>query len=549
MYRTIKKIATFTFGLFVIVSCHDLEDLNVNPNGIDPNKTDPNLLLPTVISGISKNYVQLGFGDIAGVVQHTQKDGWSGSHNDYDWNVNSDSWAGYYDLGRTNDAMYQLSLESGSKFHEGAALVLRAFNFGLITDLWGDAPLSEAFRADESNEFFNPVFDSQASIYTSILADLESANKIFAGNPSIGEDTQQDLLFGGNAAKWRKFANSLALRYYMRLSVKDPGMAQAGISKISGNSGTYPLITSAEDDAEVFFPGNTPSDSWPTNTVFDEDPSGAYMRIKMCATLVESLQALNDPRIGVWANKVAIPLELDPNAPDDTDVIVEGKRVVSQNIVDAYIAAWGNEPNFDEEYVGIPPSTPGAPQYNLTPDLAQGVFNPHVSQLNDRYKQTSGDLLSARLISAAEVHFILAEAALYGWVSGGPENHYSAGIRESMNAWGVGDAHAAYMGGAPYDGLESILQQKWIASWSAATEAWFDYRRTGLPDFQTGESARRQALPLRFYYHSNDEIFLNTANAEAAIDKLEPTSFIGSDASNNSAWSKMWLLQGTDKPY
>jgi len=55
-------------------------------------------------------------------------------------------------------------------------------------------------------------------------------------------------------------------------------------------------------------------------------------------------------------------------------------------------------------------------------------------------------------------------------------------------------------------------------------------------------------LPLRFYYHIN-ETDTNSENADAAIQKLETTPFKGEDTSNNSAWSKMWLLQGTGKPY
>jgi hypothetical protein len=204
--------------------------------------------------------------------------------------------------------------------------------------------------------------------------------------------------------------------------------------------------------------------------------------------------------------------------------------------------------DFDKEYVGIPTAIPFGPAFNLKKDATQALYNASVSQLNDIYKAANGPLLKARLISAAEVHFILAEAALKGWAGGGPESHYNQGIRQSMEAWGVGDQYDDYILGAPYGGLEDIMEQKWIASWSAATEAWFDYRRTGLPDLQTGPSSKRAALPLRFYYHI-DEIDNNTQNAEAAISKLETTPFKGEDVSNNSAWSKMWLLQGTGKPY
>jgi hypothetical protein len=91
------------------------------------------------------------------------------------------------------------------------------------------------------------------------------------------------------------------------------------------------------------------------------------------------------------------------------------------------------------------------------------------------------------------------------------------------------------------------MEQKWIASWTAATEAWFDYRRTGLPALTAGPAAKRQALPLRFYY-MQDEIRINAKNATAAMDKLEITNYSQADG-KNSAWSKPWLLIGTSKPY
>ena len=76
-----------------------------------------------------------------------------------------------------------------------------------------------------------------------------------------------------------------------------------------------------------------------------------------------------------------------------------------------------------------------------------------------------------------------------------------------------------------------------------------EWRRTGYPDLQPGDAVKRNALPLRFYYHFDDEISKNTENAEAAINRLEATSFKGNDVSNNSAWSKIWVLQGTANPY
>ncbi len=540
-------ILTMVFTL--VNSCKDLDELNINPNGVDPEIADLNLLMPTILSNLGQTVVGLGFGDVAGVMQHTQKDGWSGGHNSYDWDNLSQSWAGYYGILRNNDEFYKKAVEENYEFHQGVALIMKAYTFGLITDLWGDAPYTDALKAEQGAEFFKPVFDPQKDIYMGILEDLETANTLLSKGRNEYENIHpvQDILYSGDVTNWRKFANSLALRYYMRLSVKEPAVAEQGIRKIASDPGKYPLITLASEDANIGYIGNSPADSWPTTMAFNPDPSGNYMRLKLGSTLVEALQELNDPRLGVWANKIEIPLVLVSG--EDIDRIVDGRREVSQNIVDEFEEVFNVKLNFDQEYVGLPPASFSAQLYNLNPNMDQGVYNPHVSHLSDIYKTNSHNLLQMRLMSAAEVHLILAEAALYGWAPGTPESHYAAGIQQSFNAWGVGGAFQSYIGGAPYSGLESIIRQKWIASWTAAAEAWFDWRRTGFPNLEPGEAVKRDALPLRFYYHYDNEIAKNPVNAEAAIQRLEPTPFKGSDVSNNSAWSKIWVLQGTGKPY
>ena len=104
-------IIALTLVFTLVISCKDLDELNINPNGVDPESADLNLLLPTVITGIGQSVVSLGFGDIAGVMQHTQYDGWSSGHNDYDWNINSQSWSGYYGILRNNDEFYKKAVK------------------------------------------------------------------------------------------------------------------------------------------------------------------------------------------------------------------------------------------------------------------------------------------------------------------------------------------------------------------------------------------------------------------------------------------------------
>ena len=542
-YNFSKLAWVLTFFMF---SCYDLTELNVNPNGVDPKKANPNLVLSTVLTETGMEYTRLNFDNImGGLMQHTQKDGWSSAHNDYDWG-GSQSWTEWYAILRDNQYVYDRSVELGYELHQGISLVMKSMIFGLITDLWGDAPYSAALKGAEGGEQNTfPVYDRQEDIYTGILADLEKANTLLSksANEYTGTTGNADVYYAGNPTKWRRLANSLALRFYNRISAKKPDVARAGIEKIVGNAAMYPIITAIADEANMAFAGNSNADSWPANAVYDASGSN-FRRIKMCATLVDKLLDLKDPRIGVWASKVQIPLVVDSTLTGVVDRIENGKRILSLQRVQ------GLAVNTHPEYVGLPPGMLGGAAYNLSPTAEQAANNPHVSWLNDIYKQAKGNQLKARLMSAAEVHFILAEAAQRGWNVGNAETHYNNAIKASFDAWGVGGNYAAYIASpkVKYDGtLKQLMEQKWIASWNAAAQSWFDYRRTGYPELQPGTQAVRKAIPLRFFYML-DERNLNKANADAAMSRMELTNFSGPEA-GNSAWSKMWVLQGTGKPY
>jgi hypothetical protein len=542
-------IATLALVFTLAISCKDLDELNVNPNGVDPANADLNFLLPTTETSLGQTVYGIGFGQFSGVMQHTQQTGWQGGYNNYEWDDLSHSWGGYYNMLMNNDEYLKKAVEGKYEFHQGVARVLRAYIFGMITDLWGDAPYSQALKAEMGADYFKPKFDDQKDIYLGILADLDTANVLLSKSASAytNVSARQDVIYGGNPEKWRKFANSLALRYYMRLQAKEPGIAEQGIKKITGDPGKYPLILSSADDAKINFIGSAKENSNPLNTVYDTDPAGAYMRVKMAVTFVDALQKYNDPRLALWANKIQTPLVLVEGT--GIDRIVGGKREVSQDVVTKFETDNTMPVDFDQEYAGVTISHPKVQIFNMnTANPAQGTINPYASHLNDRYKKTADPLVLMRLISASEVNFILAEAAFRGWL-GGAENYYAQGIQQSFNAWGVGSEFSSYLTRAPYNGLESIIEQKWIASWTTAQESWFDWRRTGLPALKTGPSAKRPVLPLRWYYHYTNEISKNPDNAAIAIGKLQPTQYKGTDQSNNSAWSKMWLLQGTNKPY
>jgi hypothetical protein len=557
------KILAVCFAMLAIGSwsCQKhLQELNVNPNGADPETTNPDLVLTTVLTESAKTFVTLGYGDIAGVMQHTQKDGWGGGHNNYDWG-NSNSWGSYYDILRNNRFVYEKCQAKGYSGRVGVTLVMKSLVFGLITDLWGDVPYSQALNGDKggnANTF--PTYDPQKNIYDSILANLELANNLLSGQEyaeaSMGN---ADVYYQGDFRKWRKFANSLALRYYMRLAEKEPQVAKAGIEKIVNDPSQYPIITSAADDPTMSFPGNSDADSWPSYAIPQSDSSN-YRRIKMCNTLVSELLRLNDPRIEVWASRVQVSILYDPSLSGSVnrtvDTVIDGESRTVRVVSTGYLNSKGlteADINQDPHYVGLPVALNTPQLYNLSPTAEQAAHNPHVSWVNPTFANSKG--AKARVLSAAEVHFILAEAsAAYGWNAGDAEAHYKAGIKASFDAWGLSALFDNYMAGSEvaFDGTQKqILTQKWIASWSVATEAWFDWRRTGYPELH-GVEGRTVAkeLPLRFYYPL-EERNLNSTNVTAASGQLEVTQFsnFGGDGPNNSPWSRPWIVKETGKPW
>jgi len=206
----------------------------------------------------------------------------------------------------------------------------------------------------------------------------------------------------------------------------------------------------------------------------------------------------------------------------------------------------------DAQYVGLPPSGSKNPSaYNLNPSPGQTSMNPHVSYLNDGYKAAKGGILKARLLAASEVSFILAEAAWKGWaLPESAKSYYEQGVRNSLATWGKEDAYNVYIQqpGVAFNNTQAqIMEQKWISNWSTATQAWFDYRRTGYPQLKAGPAAIRSQLPLRIPYMQN-EMSVNQKNATEALARIEKTAYSQAD-NENSAWSKSWLLQGTNRPW
>ena len=586
--KNVKAICVFS-AILAACSCGKFSAVNTNPNSIAPSTASPDYLMAGVLTQTATWYGNLGSGIISGAMQHTYQDAFGGEFSDYQWDPGDFDWTSNYATLTNNKLLLQKAQSYSWGFHQGVALVMRAFNFGCIADYWGDSPDSNAISGDQGGTYEFPTFDAQASIYTRVIADLQAAIPYFNGtmsdHPEITAVTQaSDVYYGGNPVQWKKFAYSLLLRYYLRLSSKMN--EQTNVEAVADS-----VFQGTGDDCLMPFPGTDQPSSFQFCSVFNG--ASEFNRNKMCGTLAMTLKALKDPRIVIMAEPIVTPSEVSSAyfAPgDDTTLVntVNGIRYINPAAAAAtnykqfnlatyaqdrpYGAAGSQTKNLYDTssvYVGIPISYSGYPdfQYNLNLSGQQSTsLNNFVSYLRrDIYDNPSGSLLAQRLASYSEICFDLAEAALKGWnVNGTAQTWYYNGIQASFTTWQVFSAYQtdvdnyygcvnsynAYIAqsSVAFNGtLQQIIEQKWIAAWQACNEAFMDWRRTGYPALTVGWASYRGAIPVRFGYN-NSELQTNAANAQVAINNLQPSAYIGPDG-NNSSWSKFWLLQGTNEPW
>lgn len=115
-----------------------------------------------------------------------------------------------------------------------------------------------------------------------------------------------------------------------------------------------------------------------------------------------------------------------------------------------------------------------------------------------------------------EVYFLIAEAeARYGSASLA-KAAYDNGISASLASFNISGSAISY----PYDGLKSIIEQKWVAAANKRSlEAFFDFNRTGYPDFfsTSPTSVMGNSRPKRLFYPSSERNSNSNTPAREAL--------------------------------
>lgn len=473
--KNMKRIlaSVLAIGLLTYGCTKDFEDINKNPNA--PENITPQFLLANVISvSADRNAYEQGFrlsnylAQFAASVEFERIDR-------YEMGSNSGYWNTLYGL--LNDIESMNALESTNEAYNAVGEIMSVHMFSQLTDIWGDIPYTKALGA--KNGDFTPEYDTQEEIYTNaetgLLARLEKAATVLQNTNST---VQGDVMFGNNLDKWVRFANSLRVRYLLRISKAPGANVSAQLQDLVDNQ---PLMMGNADNAVLPYLSSAPN-QFPMN----QAGLGLYQEHRMTKTVDSVLSLWNDPRVNVLY-----------------------------------------KPNSNGDFIGL--------QNGLSRESinAQGIDLSTISLFGSIFRDVPNGV-DAQFMQYAELQFALAEAAERGLISGSVDNYYRAGIEASFAYYKV-TVPAGYLASAPIalngaDNLNRILTQKWLALFNCGHEAWFNVRRTGTPNLQPGpDNLNNGQYPSRYLYPESEQA-TNAKNYATAAAR------IGGDNINSKAW-------------
>lgn len=553
---TMRKIKTFIILSAALLagissSCSDsyMEDLNTDKskaNSIDPNAQLTTAELQTYgdlgMVEIYRNYLYAFTQQLMGCWNTTN---YGGRHT-VDNNEMGRIWTSFYPKAIKNltDAIHR-SAEDGNRKNINAILrIYRVYMMSVITDIYGDAPYSEA-GLGYLKEIYNPKYDTQEDIYNDFFTELkDAASALDAANDRI----TGDVIYNGDVAKWIKLANSLRLRYAMRISDVAPEKARKEFEDALASEGG--VLTSGSDDALIKYMDISFSfgqDSYTdyrgnalSQLLFGNDPANnpSYL----CSTFFNQLYNTKDPRTFMIAKFYYDGL-MSQTSPDNridlTDEIT-GKGIAMN------------------------PCQPGAFSYDPWPqgydsDMMKEIAKTNPSVETTMARETEPKLANNFLrgdnpgvvMTCAEVNLLLAEASLKKWNTGGTvEGFYSKGVRAAMDF--LADNYGydrisdndfnAYIadngiGHTEQQAKAAINTQAWILHFTNPAECWANVRRSGYPRLKSpAEYGFGQYLtggkdiPVRLCYPTLESSY-NKPGYDEALKRMG-----GKDSWNTHVW-------------
>jgi hypothetical protein len=406
------------------------------------------------------------------------------------------AWQDLYSGAENFYQLYNLADTQKKKQYKAIALLMQAYTFQVITDGWGDVPFKQALKGQFANgHMVNPMYDSQKVVYNGILAYIDSAKKLIGTGNAAGPGAD-DLIYGGDMAKWSRFANTLELKILLRMIYIDP----LAPKKINTFYNSNPAFIGTGDDAKIAYGFNTAN----KNPLYAEESSAALSGIQNLGgskTCIDSMKSNNDYREGVFYN---------PGAGIAQGTYNISLPAGSYAIPSIYVGGDVNDPNQGSANAPVNLLTSWESYFLQAEAAVRGLGNNTGGDATLFYQgiKASFNYYDAAMMATSGVS---ADSAYRVYINGDPTTAITPGH------WAVYPA-----AGNPETRLEYIITQKWFAMCgNQGFEAWTEWRRTGYPRFLVTppNSLIGKQQPKRFLYPTTE----STVNAN--FPGLKPLTF------------------------
>ncbi len=507
MKRITKYIVIALVG--VSSSCSKFDEINTDPEAAE--KVTSAMIATRIILNLANQPTQKGFLQPYMLNKNIV---WTEFVESFQYNGFG---AGSLSFIAINDAHFMVEFagtEALAKSYEGLMYFARAAKFFEATMDLGDIPYHDALKGETDKQYF-PKYDTQKAVFLGILNELELADQAFAA----GTKFTGDPIYDGTVEHWRKLVNSYALNVLMQLSKKETDADLNIKGRFQQILANKPLFTSNADNYQLVR-ADLSGQQYP----FYKVGNNFTIYPIVSSEIIDRLKARADRRLFYYANPSPVKL------------------------------AGGQTQSDFSAYVGIDPS--------LVYDNILDIKNSNdYSKLNDRYVEIATGEPTQQL-SYSQLCFIVAEAAVRGWVNESAVDWYKKGVEASMKfiydhtpnttqfhhnmpldagyvssyVNTLGDSFPA----ASEARIEEIITQKYLASYlQSEFVTYYDYRRTGYPRWKINPATSLNSeaptkIPVRWRYPTV-EFNYNSENVDEAVQR----QFGGIDDINQL----MWLLK------
>jgi hypothetical protein len=468
-----KTLFTLVIALLIGSCTEDFEETNLDPNAFNtasPENIFPGVVFRTLdlIGGDMNTNMYMNYASYTG--------GKGGQFPKFYYSESGVNryWTSFYvDILKNNQEI----IDNYSNKPDFANRVLiakvwKSYVYSVMVSTFGGVPFDKALSKDT-----NIPYNTEEEVYVGILNMLKEAGD---GLNTTGDKLGVDPVYGGDNAKWKKFANSLRLKIALRISTGFPALAEQHTREVMAKEND--MINTNVDNCTLKW--GVSQENWSFNYrtfVFVQVLPSIYPYTNHHFIL--NLKSYEDPRLNAMIEPANKPL------------IIRDSLYASGNTKPKVLV------EYTIPYYGKPlGGNSTLPSWDLNAN--ENVLR---NTADDAYSGPKKELFmsqdaSYNVVTAAEVNLMKAEAKLKNWggVKSADAYYYDGieasflqykvtgfatykerdGIKWGTSSIGKRDLFGITTSGISADPMDKIVRQLWFALYNQGHDAWCLQKRT-----------------------------------------------------------------------